>query len=405
MFSRTHAHVARWPAVLVSLASLLASGRVEAQGNPACNTLPNPIYGIGGSAQRPLMRWIGAQLAGAPQPATLIYAAPGACFGVNAILEGTTATGNANYWEADGTQRTCTLPAVTGQAVDFGLMGNSAALCAGVTLPLPATVGDFLGPISSVSVIVNELSTETSISSGAIKYVYGQGAAANVAPWNNDTYLFHRNDTSYVQLYLALAAGISSSGWYGTAPANDVGTNENMVLQVAASGNEQQRLGFVSSEVADANRATVNTLAYQHYGQSCGYLPDSTPTALDKANVRNGQYWLWGPTHFFATVDGNGDIVSPGAAQLIGLIQGTTPAPSGVNILDAVIRAGNIPECAMRVSRSGDLGALASFAPADPCGCYYEAEAGGSTSCAPCDVSTPCTGVGQVCRYGFCEAY
>lgn len=403
MSHRAPAQLARWSVALLSLALVCASETAEAQ-NPACNTLPNPIYGVGGSAQRPLVRWIAARLAASSSPATLIYAAPGACYGVNAILSGTPVTGNANYWLADGTQKTCTLPSPAGQVVDFGLMGNSAALCAGVTLPLPATVGDYTGPISSVSVIVNELSTETSISSGAIKYIYGQGAAANVAPWNDDAYLFHRNDTSYVQLYLALAAGISPSGWFGTASANDVLTNDNMIIQVAASGNEQQRLGFVSSEVADANRATVNTLAYQHYGQTCGYLPDSTPTALDKANVRNGQYYLWGPTHFFAALDSGGNFVSAAAQQLIGYIRGTVAPPADVSILDAVIQAGNIPECAMQVTRAGDLGPLASYAPSNPCGCYYEFKAQGSTSCTACDVSNPCSG-SSVCRNGYCEAY
>lgn len=404
MFIRIHAHSARRVGVALSLAVLLACGGASAQTNPACNTLPNPIYGVGGSAQTPLMRWIGAQLAGAATPATVVYASPGACFGIDGVLNGTPVTGNANYWLADGTQKTCTLPAVTGQVVDFGLMGNGAGLCAGVTLPLPNTVGDFLGPISSYSVIVNELSTETSISSGAIKYIYGQGAAANVAPWNNDAFLFHRNETSAVQLYLALAAGISPVGWYGLAAANNTGTNGAMITNVAATGNEQNRLGFVSSEVYDANRATVNALAYQHYGQSCGYLPDSTPTALDKANVRNGQYFLWGATHFFATTTAGGAIVSPGAQQLIGYITGTVAVPAGVSILDAEIKAGNIPQCAMRVSRTTDLGALASFAPANPCGCYYEFKATGATTCTACDASNPCSG-SSVCRFGYCEAY
>lgn len=404
MTNRIHAQSARRVGVALSLASLLVSGGASAQTNPACNTLPNPIYGVGGSAQRPLVRWIAAELAASSSPSTLIYAAPGACYGIDAILNDTPVTGNANYWLPDGTQQTCTLPTVGGQIVDFGLMGNSAALCSGVSLPLPSTVGDFLGPISSVSVIVNELSTETSISSAAIKYIYGQGATANVAPWNDDAFLFHRNDTSYVQLYLALAGGFSSSGWYGLAAANDVKTNDAMIVAVAASGNEQQRLGFVSSEVADANRATVNTLAYQHYGQSCGYLPDSSPTALDKANVRNGQYWLWGATHWFAKVDTSGVPTSAAAAQLLGYVRGTVAAPSDVSILDATIQAGNIPECAMRVTRTGDLGALASYAPANPCGCYYEFRAGGSTSCAACDASNPCSG-SNVCRNGYCEAY
>jgi hypothetical protein len=83
------------------------------------------------------------------------------------------------------------------------------------------------------------------------------------------------------------------------------------------------------------------------------------------------------------------------------------------------IAAGNIPECAMHVTRDGDVGPLASFQPEVACDCYFEANVPGGDGLAPagcetcenatgpeladeeanpaCPTSTP------YCRYGFCE--
>ena len=38
--------------------------------------------------------------------------------------------------------------------------------------------------------------------------------------------------------------------------------------------------------------------------QRTGYQPDSSPTTIDKANVRDGHYPLWGYVHFFTSTHG-----------------------------------------------------------------------------------------------------
>lgn len=387
---------------LLAIFASFGSGVASAQTNPACSTLTNPVYVSAGSANAPLMRSLGKRLAGLSTPRSLVFISTTTCVSLDALVNDTPATGNASYYLADGTVKTCTLPSVTGQVVDVALTGNSAAACSAIPNPLPTTIGDFLGPISVVTIIVNELSTETSISAEALRYIYGMGAStANVAPWNVDAALFRRNETAFTQLYVALAAGLPPTGWFGT----DTGTTASMITNVAATGNEQARLGFTTAEVAEQYASTVNVLAYQHTGQTCGYWPDSTSVARDKANVRDGHYWLWGATHWFADVDTGGVPTSAAAADLIAWVQGTATPPEGISFLDATIEAGNVPDCAMRVTRSGDLGALASYAPAEPCGCYFEQKASGSNSCTACDLANPCSGAAEVCRNGFCEAY
>ncbi len=99
-------------------------------------------------------------------------------------------------------------------------------------------------------------------------------------------------------------------------------------------------IGLSPGEVADANRATVRTLAYQHKGQHCGYTPDSTSTSFDKKNVRNGLYHIWAPIHFFAKIDASKKIVNPEVAKFLGYFTGEVEAPSNIDILDLEIRSG-----------------------------------------------------------------
>ena len=58
----------------------------------------------------------------------------------------------------------------------------------------------------------------------------------------------------------------------------------------------------------------------------------------------------------------------------------------------------------MQVKRDGDLGAVSSFQPDEPCGCYFESKVpgGATTACTACTNDTTCGG--GKCRLGFCEA-
>jgi hypothetical protein len=96
---------------------------------------------------------------------------------------------------------------------------------------------------------------------------------------------------------------------------------------------------------------------------------------------------------------------------LRGILEAQTTSDAGVETLledvnTALILAGNVPQCAMRVRRSGDLGALSSWAPPVPCECSFEKTATATTECQACPGGTDaeCTNGGK-CRSNYCEAY
>ena len=118
-----------------------------------------------------------------------------------------------------------------------------------------------------------------------------------------------------------------------------------------------------------------------------------------------------------------GDIVSnrPGAdateraaiaervRQLIGYFSGELPSPAGVDPAHPRThhqRRATFRSCAMQVTRDGTVGAVSSYAPSEPCGCYFEAIATGSASvCATCDGDGDCNEDAPKCRHGYCEPY
>lgn len=392
----------RWSSTSVLLASVSAGVCLAspALAVPCADlNLPRPVYGAGGSAITATLGKVATALAGLPEPVTVLFADPGACIGYQAFLDGTVTT-TLKYWDAAGTQQSCD-PPVTGQPVDFAHMGNTADFCPGLTLP--EGVRDYLGPIQTLNLITSVASSEVSISAEALYFAYGFGAEGAAAPWTVEANLARRSSTSFVHLFLADSIELSAEKFRGTA----INTNQesvNVVVQAAATDPEST-LGYVSGSTADDNRATVKTLAYQHTGQSCGYWPDSDESSFDKINVRTGLYHFWTPGHFFARVDGAGQPVNPDVAALIGWFDGTVPAPGGINVTSIVIDSGDIPSCAMQVTREGVVGPISSYAPEQPCGCFFEYAATGASSCSACSADADCGATSPKCRFDFCEAY
>ena len=77
----------------------------------------------------------------------------------------------------------------------------------------------------------------------------------------------------------------------------------------------------------------------------------------------------------------------------------------GVDVTSIIIESGDIPSCAMQVTREGVTGVISSFAPEQPCGCFFENAATGQTSCASCRVDADCGATSPKCRFDYCEAY
>jgi len=365
------------------------------------------IYGAGGSAQRPLIGAAASVLQSSSSPLFVVYKDDGgACTGIDALtgMGPATITGTASYFDTTtGARSTCTLP-VAGAPVQFASMGNGPYLCPLITDPsVVSNIVDVTGPISTVNVIVRNESSQQGISAEGLYLVYGFGPAGGVAPWINPdpSYYIRRNQNSYVQQYIGLATGLPATKFYGV----DAGTNSNSVAWLVALSDPEAGISFCSGEVADANRDTVRTLAYQHFGQSAARWPDSSATAFDKENVRNGSYLLWGPGHFYG-VEGSteGSYADANVGRLLDYLSGRAQPPGTTkSIQDVAIDNRNIPTCAMRVQRDTDLGPIYAYRPDEPCHCYFDFRATGATSCASCDASTPC--VAGTCRNGFCEEY
>jgi ABC-type phosphate transport system substrate-binding protein len=363
-----------------------------------CSSLPSPVYVTGSSAVKPFLAKLGAALSGGASPITIVYKGQGSCTGVAAIVEGTAITGTATYWTPDASgDQTCDL-SLTGDAADVGVSDVFATSC---NLTPGADVADFFGPVQVMSFVVAKASTQASISAEAAYLIFGLGSQGMVAPWTDDLQLFRRNESSGTQQMIAKAIGVPANQWKGV----DSGKSSDVLTKVSTSVDPEKAIGILASDLADDSRDKIKLLAYQHTGQTCGFLPDSTPNSFDKQNVRDGHYPIWGPLHMLAKVDGAKKPTSAGAATVIGYLSGELPAPDGVDLLGIEIAAHTIPSCAMRVTRSDELGALSSLAPAAPCGCFFDAKATGQTTCATCTDDAGCTGSATHCRYGYCEAY
>lgn len=363
-----------------------------------CADLPNPTIGLGGSAAKPLLAAFATELSAQAEPVSLVFQSTTSCFGITAYLDGTPMTGSASFWGDDGVEQMCELP-LAGVTPDYGLLSIAPTLCQGVT-GVPDGLGEFIGPVTPWSLIVPIDSTQVSISAEAVYFVYGFGASEGmVSPWTDDAELYARNATASSQIALALAANIPIGKFKG----NDAMTANGMVTAVAMSPNPEAALGFVGAEVADQHRDVLRTLAFQAYDQTCGYWPDSTPTAFDKQNVRDGHYFLWTPYRFFAPVDAGGEIIHAPTRTAVGYITGTGTIPETFPALDLTIDVGSIPRCAMSVWRDEEVGPLVSHQPEAPCGCYYDQRATGMSTCDVCTVDDDCGADAPTCRHGFCE--
>ena len=430
-------------ALALGLAGLAAAGQAQAV---TCadvitqNSLTHVIFGAGGSAITPTLAKVAYLLSKASPPITVFYSDPGAQAGYDAFVAGNagkTAT-PFKYWLAAAdltaaTPPTCTATdAIAGQAIDFGTTGGSLSLF-GETLP--AGIGQFVGPAQGVNLIVPKDSTETSISTEALYFVFGFGDATHFSgtptqpiPWTDKNYIIQRKSTSFVQQFIRgtiqtlggpaatfpadfAAASTQTAVHALDSKDSNQGTVDSLVW-AAGQGKAQNAIGFTSGPTADKNRATVHTLAYQHTGQTAGYWPDSTPDAFDKINIRTGQYYLWDVNQFFAKVTGSNvgaklnQISNADVKNFIGYFSGDIAPPADADVNGAIVTTGSIPLCAMQVARATDFGSLSCYAPAVPCGCSFESIATGTKTCDECTVDNDCKKPGATkCHYGFCEAY
>lgn len=400
---------------LVALAAVAAAAAAprDAHAAPCPTDLPNPIYGAGGSAVTATLGAVATALAGLPeaQRTTIFYWDPGACAGYQSFVKGDTRPAYFKFWSAQGQLTQC--EATGSEPLTFAHMGNTPALCP-ANEPLPAGFGRFGAPVQTINFVTHARSEFDAISAEALYHVlgFGPGAAGRqVAPWTVPQAVFARPTNSFVHQIIAKALGVPPTG-FKVPEANFLSTNPQTVQAVFQWGettSPSQALGYVSGSAADKGEddRQVKTLALQSFDQTCAYLPDSSRTRKDKANVRSGQYALWTPAWFYGRVGADGKLSDPAVANLVGLFDGSVTPPGGIDVTEIVIKSGDVPLCAMQANRpEGDLSPVQSYQPANPCNGYFEFVATGTTSLKACESTAQCNaGAGEQCRFGFCEKY
>jgi ABC-type phosphate transport system substrate-binding protein len=440
----------RVTACLLGGAVVAVSGQAAAA---ACPTGANTVYFSGSSAFIPVVQAV-ANLLGAA--VNIVYQKPGSCEGLAYVLGD---MGTAVLPDADAALSlapngasggvACTLPTIAVGAttepaakIDIAVSDVYDATCQGSFDPNLNSVGsstmtkDYLGPIQAMTFAVPTASTEQVISAEAAYMVFGFDAmttAESIMPWTVPTDIFVRFWDSGTLEMIATAINLPGGKWANatskTSTQYTASTQAMTTALLTAAMKSTPDTNATIGILGAANYVTgLRPLAFQAVGQSCGYLPDSSSTAHDKLNVRQGRYAIWGPEHLVVNVDANGNPLGQNAntasvqAVLNALVAtsqapaassadgGLTDAEEGMLISAISVPAtGVIPQCAMQVTRSSEIGPEASYAPPAACSCAFEEAAGSVVAGHTCTACTGtgagvCTGATPACHFGYCEA-
>ncbi len=388
----------------------------DAGADPPCSAQPNVVYATGSSAVVPFLSRIAATLAGSSPPTTVVYQSANSCAGVDAILDPTTAAmrGTAIRWDPaapdpsqPSAQIKCSLDAA-GTPADLGFSDVFAETCRSLPQGLPTDIRDRFGPVQTMVFVTPRTAVEKSLSGEAAYSIFGFGADSRVEPWNDPNLMFQRNAASGTQAMIAAVIGVPPDRWFGRVNASSIDVRNALLAADADSATAKRAIGILAADLADQSRDRLRVLAYQDFGQSCGFFPDSSPTALDKANVRDGRYAIWGPLHILLRVNGQGLPIKPLAQNIAEYIGGSRPLERS-DLFTLYAKSSVVPQCAMHVTRTGDGGDTKRAAPAVSCNCYFDLQATGATSCKKCDSSTECPAEAPKCNkfgvpaVGYCE--
>lgn len=394
---------------ILIMTALAVAGPTVAHAVP-CNTVPglsNRVYLQVGDTQTNLMKRLGRALRdNGAGSVSLVFRTAGSCVNIESIYSRIPiAAGqtmqyvpsiavNPNWQPSDATL-TCEMDD-GGRVVDIA---NSALFNSACTMtpPKPDTVKLTQGPVQAYVMAVPKASPEKAITAEEAYFVFGFGSAGQVAPWDDELQMFIRTTTKSTLLAWAANIGVPGAKWKGVQRDG----SPMVVADLQGSTTPEKAIGILGAEVYDGLRDTLTALAFRARGQYAAYYPDSTPTARDKKNVRDGHYTVWSPTVWMDTTDAQGAPTNATARYVIDLIAGHSVTPAPVFDMVALIAAvGLTPDCAMGVTRDNEGGPLRLYQPAESCTCKYESVvAPTTTSCQAC-TDTCASGV---CRNGFCE--
>jgi hypothetical protein len=412
---------ARLTIAVAALASVLAANPKSALAQESCAALPNPVVVVGSIDFEPLLRQFAVRLAAESPPTTIISVAllsqAKSCAGVRSIAAATDfggAPGRYYTLLADDTigTKTCTFPA--GQTAHVAISDVFYESCADAPQPRPADVMDVLGPAQATLFVVPRVANASTeyITHDEARAIYGCGVSSSrtVADiFNDSTWVFCRDPAAGTQIVMSKTLGLEAA----TLPACQFYASDAKLLfdfvlrdQDPLNPGDDHKpipgtIGFVSASAYFGGRSEGRALAFQAAGQTRAYYPDSSPTATDRKNVRDGHYPIWGYVHLISRMSGGS--ISPQAAELGAWINGSKASPN-ISHLTLEVGAGLIPQCAMKVKRSSDGGLLSPYSPPQSCNCGYDAITSGAfpPGCSPCTSASQCSS-SLTCRHGFCE--
>jgi hypothetical protein len=399
-------------------------------GGAACSSLPGTIVYIeSGDTQQALLKKLGRQLRDAAN-ITIVYWLTGSCTLTPNLYDGTPiAAGQVmNYvpstaenpsWTAANPENTCTITTPTPPR-----LGISALYPASCQLGGPeagSSIGLIDGPIQAYTFIVPPsqfASDGMAIDAEEAHAAFGAHKGAGLvmwngtAEWNDPTQMFFRPTTKSTLVSTAfnvqLTASVMAQGAVQEAASSQV-------LSAVAAATSANAIGILGDEVYDTQgRNKVNVLAFKAFGQNHAYFPDSTPTAFDKQNIRDGHYSMWSPTVYITAVDSLGAPTNPAIKYITDTVTGSpsaTPPDGGTPIdgLADITGVGLTPGCAMQVTRATPEDGTPITAAATPptCTCYFLSKIPGATgtpaNCTTCTGNADCATTGRTCIRGFCE--
>ncbi|MBK9262239.1 MAG: hypothetical protein IPM54_20845 [Polyangiaceae bacterium] len=363
----------------------------------------------GSNAIVPILSYLSAELAGAANPVTVLYQSQSSCNGAAAIIDDVKVAGQFSYWtreEGKLIENKCTLPE---QLADIGTCDVFATTC-GLEED-PSKTLDAQAPIQAMIFIAPKTSSERAISAEAARLVYGYGGTYDdkfsAAPWTNVDRMQRRNPSSGTQNMIGTFIGVPSADWVGVENTGTSAMIES--VKMASPADAAATIGILDVVNGDPTdvRVSLRVLAFQAKDQNCAFHPDSDEGKLDKRNVRDGHYALWGPIHVFSRQ--NAEMNVNNVVKYLTLDQAPITAgkdaDENMSELIKIVAGGSlVPSCAMRVQRISDGGSLLPLVPARSCACYFDQLTTGESTCAPCTADTDCASPDAPrCNFGFCE--
>jgi ABC-type phosphate transport system substrate-binding protein len=376
-------------------------------GLPLCVTAGrNTVVVTGSTAVQPFLSIVAKVLAESSPSYVIAYQGTGSCNGVDHIFNADPSkrlvkdtAGRTNLlFDGEKAPEQCSFGTV-GVSVDVGISDVFSRSC-NPTYVTNDRIAEYLGAVQPMTFVVPSGAKERSISAEMARVVFGRGSMdPQAAPFTDPALYFVRSSTSGTQQMISRAINVNAGQWWGVDRGGSTRVRDQLLAVDPARADGA--IGILSTDFADAERARLRVLAFQDRKQLCGYYPDSSLFTRDKRNVRDGHYSIWGPIHFYTAVSAG--IPSAAAAALV--------TRFGVprldqSLLDAIIKAGLIPQCAMKVTRGEELGSITAFSPDFQCGCYFEANVPNGAapeSCKTCSGPADCPASTPACNNGYCE--